>query len=140
MGFPGSGQPLLLASCPFAMTIRHSVSGSEWISRRLCSGSSTQQAFASASASIALGATTVALATRSTGSPVRGSKTCEYHLPPIRRPALGASAGGDRAVLDFDEDQRIARFRVGPGSGDPDGPAEVAADPQVASHVQKNAR
>ena len=60
-------------------------------------------------------------------------------VPADPKAALGASARGDRAVSDLDEDQRVARFRVGPGSHDPDGTGEVAADPQVASHVQKNA-
>ena len=41
---------------------------------------------ARASASIDRGATTVALAMRSAGSPVRGSRICEYHLPLTMKP------------------------------------------------------
>ena len=85
-GLSRSDHPRLFTISPLERTIRHSVSGSDSISRRLCLGSSTQQAFASASASIERPATTVALETRSTGSPVRGSNTWEYHLPPICSP------------------------------------------------------
>ena len=138
-GLSRSGQPLLLLIFPLAMTIRHSVSGSDSISRRLCSGSSTQQAFARASASIALRATTVALATRSTGSPVRGSKTCEYHLPPIRKPRWELPLVATERSLILMKIRGSLDSESAQGATIPIGAGEVAADSQVAADVQKNA-
>ncbi len=92
---------------------------------------------ARASASIARGATTVALAMRSAGSPVRGSTNMRVPPSVNVEPALRAAAGGYGSVPDLDGRDRLRRFRIRPGRGEAERPRCLATDAKVAANVQQ---
>ena len=114
--------------------IRHSTSGSELASSRLCPGVSTLQMVARASASIDRGAGNAI-----SRLPGAGIENMRVPLSVHAKAALGAAAGGHGPILDLADRDRLGRFRIRPRGSDAEGARGLAADAKIAANVQQQA-